>query len=136
MKSASSTLCTTYAWRIQFAEDPAPVPRRRISVCRVSERRGLLALESMIRDGLPVGPVLVCPFHGLVHVPVDGRDGCPMLRRTLAPGCDELGYQQGRHGRIWMWPRGADTDTLTDFPVFFDRLHRVPADLECWSAAA
>lgn len=127
---------TDHSWLVQISEDPAPVPDRPVSVCRINTRRGQHVLESMLADGLPVGPILVCPVHHLMHVLVDWREGCPMLRRVQAlPGCSDFSFgTDTRHGRIWMRPQRTHPDTLTDFSVFFDRMHR--PDQAAWGAAA
>ncbi|MFG2491050.1 hypothetical protein ACGFSD_08310 [Streptomyces caniferus] len=103
------TSVTTYAWWVQPAEKPLPAPltEREWAVLPLGLQPGLSALEALLYDGEPVGPILCCPRHRRLYAPVAaeyqhslmgerlgvrGRDlSCPVDARHRC-GCD---------GRLW-----------------------------------
>lgn len=123
---------TTYAWWVQLTEKPLPAPltEREWAVLPLGLQPGLPALEALLHDGEPVGPVFCCPRHRKLYVPVTaesqrslmgerlgvrrGRDlSCPFDQRHRG-GCD---------GRLWLLP--ADPRHLTDLVALADRMVRV-----------
>lgn len=126
-----TTPATTYAWWVQLTESPLPDPLARLewAVLPLGLQPGLPALEALLYDGEPVGPVLCCPRHRRLYVPVAaecrrsldgerlgvrGRDlSCPFDGRHCG-GCD---------GRLWLFP--SDPRHLTDLVTLADQLFRV-----------
>ncbi|MFI8932510.1 hypothetical protein ACIG3E_33210 [Streptomyces sp. NPDC053474] len=57
-------------WRMQLTERPSPIPgRAAMDVVQVGVGLGGPALAPLMERGM-VGPVLICPRHQLLHVPV------------------------------------------------------------------
>ena len=122
-------------WRVRPSEHPRPpsVLSRDLEwdVLSLNLPVGLAALESMQRQKLPVGPVLGCVVHRLVHIPVT-PSGRPFLERgmTVRPfnaSCpSDGGWSIGCSGRMWLLPPWTEDDRLlTDFSAVFDEVHRV-----------
>lgn len=124
---------TTFPWRLQLSEAPAPVKERGWTVCTLSQRRGILALEAMIAANQPVGPVLTCTQHQVVHVPVArrGSEHLQLYRVGIRPApkmCKHAGsaHHGPEHGRFWMLPPHCpDARTVTDFAGLFDSVNRL-----------
>lgn len=61
---------TELPWRIQLASRPLP-RLGAVDVVQAGLLVGLRAVEGARNRGLPVGPVLCCPAHARVHIPVE-----------------------------------------------------------------
>ncbi|BDH15329.1 hypothetical protein HOK021_65080 [Streptomyces hygroscopicus] len=138
----STNSVSKYPWWFQLAEKPLPepLPQREWAVLPLRFQPGLAELEALLHDGVAVGPILCCPRHRWLYVPVPpecrrspvgerlgvrGQDlSCPFDTRHRA-GCDE---------RLWLLP--ADPRYLTDFPALAERMYRVRRSAPTRLAAA
>jgi hypothetical protein len=66
-------LATRLPWHVQFAESPRPRAEAAtgVDVVVTALRVGMPALEALRSEGEPVGPVLCCPAHGSMFIPVE-----------------------------------------------------------------
>lgn len=137
------------AWRLRLVAGPAPDPLPQVawSCLTIGWRQGFDALDALVAGGVPVGPVMVCPVHGLVHLPVAAACadagsvlGLGPLRRGVA-ACPPDGYGYAAcPGRIWALPAAAVSPGarglaggLTDLRLFHDQVRRTAA---AWRRAA
>ncbi|GAA2313423.1 hypothetical protein Scani_79460 [Streptomyces caniferus] len=132
---------TSYSWWVQLTEMPLPDPLAQLdwAILPLGLQPGLPALEALLCDGEPVGPVLCCPRHRRLYAPVAaecrhslegerlgvrGRDlSCPVDDRHRG-GCD---------GRLWLLP--SDPRHLTDLVPLADRMMRVSSARRLAAAA-
>ncbi|OEV03766.1 hypothetical protein AN219_38015 [Streptomyces nanshensis] len=107
---------------------PGPVRCLPWLVVVLPQRVGLWALELMVTEGVPVGPVMVCEQHRTVRIPVpaDAADSPLTARLELSwelecAGAGELCAEQD-----WLLPpRTAHVGVLTDYRSLCDCLQHV-----------
>ncbi len=137
----AATCLTRYPWHLQRGVDtPEPLASERWAVCPIGERPGFETLDAVRATGAAVRPVLHCPDHRLLHVPVPPRpEGCPVAERVALQTdlhCRINGDRVGYHAcasRHWLLPDRESGRRLTDFDVLVDELHRLRAR---WRQAA
>ncbi|GAB3113460.1 hypothetical protein GCM10027160_17460 [Streptomyces calidiresistens] len=98
-------------WHVQLVEYPPPLTGGRADIVQTGSRLGMCTLDDMRKLGLPVGPVLYCATHLLLHIPVEAgtahRWHVPQtLCRPGSTSCVVTGPETGggRCHRIWMTP--------------------------------
>ncbi|MGY5131948.1 hypothetical protein ACWGJW_05980 [Streptomyces nigrescens] len=125
------TPATTYAWWVQLAEKPFPDPLAQLdwAILPLGLQPGLPALEALLYDGEPVGPVLCCPRHRRLYVAVAAEcrhslDGERLGVRGRDLSCPVDGrHRGGCDGRLWLLP--SDPRHLTDLVAVADRMLHV-----------
>ncbi|MEE1927075.1 hypothetical protein V1J52_02570 [Streptomyces sp. TRM 70351] len=122
-------------WLVRCGEEaPRELRGHQGGVVQAPRRSALDSLSAMRQHGLPVGAVLVCLVHQVLHIPITPDEGpwrwppstTLCRRRTTrcgAPDGSDLGYRPCS-GRFWLLP--PDTpQRLTDGPALYDTLCRV-----------
>ncbi|MDX6349383.1 MAG: hypothetical protein QOF84_4173 [Streptomyces sp.] len=104
---------TELPWNVQLVGDPPPkrLVAKRVDVVQAGMPVGLRALEAVRGTPHPVGPVLYCVTHLLVHIPVE-RDTAHRWHApqtlcrpdTFACSLPGLGWSRHECRRIWLMP--------------------------------
>ncbi|GGP78648.1 hypothetical protein GCM10010278_66400 [Streptomyces melanogenes] len=133
------SLATRSSWHVQFA--PLP-PHRGVDVVHTNLRLGLSALDDLRDEGGAVGPVLCCPEHQAVLIPVE--EGTADRWHAPHSQCLRAGWQcrpgYGTNtvrrcaGGVWLLP---DTCSGTLLPASSQDLHhRLCVTRARWASAA
>lgn len=125
-------LSSRHCWRVIGSESPLPdlVPRQ-VDIVRLSWGLGMAALDVMIDNGKPVGPLLCCTTHQRLLVPVtDGTVSwwraphsefhCGRGRLLQCSTQGPEGVCQGR--RFWLVPPEPRVYATTDPQGLYDLL--------------
>jgi hypothetical protein len=104
---------TELPWNVQLVGGPPPqrLVAKRVDVVQAGMPVGLRALEAVRGTPHPVGPVLYCVTHLLVHIPVE-RDTAHRWHApqtlcrpdTFACSLPGLGWSRHECRRIWLMP--------------------------------
>jgi hypothetical protein len=98
-------------------------------VVTLNRGRGFQVLESLRAAGHRVGPVAVCLFHEVVHIPVTRWN--PLLAsRGVVVRPDDLScadsalLPRSYHGQMWLLPPDPDHEAhVTESAAVFDAIH-------------
>lgn len=119
---------TDLPWEVQIVQHSGPILDGDVDVVQAGLRAGLRAVEQMRVSRLPIGSVLCCLTHSLIHIPVErgmaSRWSCPLTQcRPHVFTCTMAAYESAyrRCVRIWMMPP-AGAYLCTDGVVFHHRL--------------
>ncbi|MER6372583.1 hypothetical protein ABT255_30205 [Streptomyces mirabilis] len=113
---------TRKPWQLTFAESPHPagLPPRH-DIVRTGMGLGLPALDALREQADSVGPILCCPVHRLLLIPVEAgtADTWQAPHSTCSPGtvqhCLDLEYRgyTPQCGRFWLLG-GQNSQATTD----------------------
>lgn len=108
---------TELPWRVQLAAHPL-LQLGTVDVVQAGLFVGLRAIEGVRKRGVPVGPVLCCHAHSLIHIPVESdtayRWHSPQtVCRSDMWECalDKHVATRSRCSGIWLLPPGPHTFT-------------------------
>lgn len=103
---------TELSWRVQLTAYP-PLRHMAVDVVQAGLLVGLRAIEGVRKWGLPVGPVLCCHTHSLIHIPVESdtayRWHAPQTVCRAGIWDCAVDKQVAAHSRcsaIWLLPPG------------------------------
>lgn len=126
-------LNTRHLWHLRFAEIPLPpVLPRDYDIVRVGMGLGLAAIDTLIDEGQPVGPLLCCIEHHKLLVPV--RAGTAHWWGAPHSDCEDGPAQPCQtHGpwsacrRMWAVPPGPRQTATTEPGALHHHLSQVRA---------
>lgn len=132
-------LSSRHCWRVVGSESPLPdlVPRQ-VDIVRLSWGLGMAALDGMIDNGMPVGPLLCCTTHQRLLVPVAAGTAswwrAPHSEVQCGQGrllqCSTQGPEGVCHGRrFWLLPPEPRVYATTDPQGLYDLLGRARTHL-------
>lgn len=133
----------TGPWQVQVTDRASPAGPG--TVLTIHQGLGLRALAALRSRRIPVGPVVLCPQHGLLHIPVTRNPYGPVMERTGRARISETdscpydaGHRAGRrHDRIWLLPGDDHWQTgRTSLDALADGLQQAPVPLSQMASRA
>ncbi|MBM9624057.1 hypothetical protein [Streptomyces zhihengii] len=126
------TLRSNHLWRVAVAEQPPFDLSVGVSSVRVGVALGLPAIDALVAQGTPVGPLKYCMIHRQLVVPVEpetvhrwraAHSDCVPAARSRS--CGAGGYR-GCTG-LWVASAGSERATFTPAGALHDALSRTRA---------